>query len=183
MYLKNTCLLHWYIQLKSKGDVVWQNFHFGANHPFNISQTLDTVTNWNMFYCSTSESFWINLNPFHGDVVLIRQHQFNLIRIVCLRPAKAIEVKISNYHLGPFRSTKNILHSVDNVILHWYKSMVPEHHAAVLPVKGKIVDFNGAGASVHGRGQPVHAAIRFYQSVSVKGHLEFPIHTVHTKIL
>lgn len=58
-------------------------------------------------------------------------------------------------------------------------SAIPEHHAAVLPVEGEVVDFDATGASVDGRGQPDHATVWIYQSVSVKRHLKTPIHTLH----
>lgn len=60
------------------------------------------------------------------------------------------------------------------------RSAVPEHHAAVLPVKREVVDFDGTGALVDSRGQPDHATVRIYQSVSVERHLKTPVHTSHT---
>lgn len=55
----------------------------------------------------------------------------------------------------------------------------PEDHGAVLPVKGEVVDSDGAGAAVDGRRQPVHTAVRRHQSIAVKCYLELPVHTVH----
>lgn len=55
----------------------------------------------------------------------------------------------------------------------------PEHHGAVLPVKGKIVDSDGTSAAVNGRRQPVHTAVRRHQRIAVKCYLELSIHTVH----
>lgn len=53
----------------------------------------------------------------------------------------------------------------------------PEDHGAVLPVKGKVVDGDGASTAVDGRWQPVHTAVRRHQCIAVKCHLELSIHT------
>lgn len=54
----------------------------------------------------------------------------------------------------------------------------PENHGTVLPVKGKVVDPDAAGAAVDGRRQPVHAAVRRHQSVAVHCNLKLTIYTV-----
>ncbi len=125
---------------------------------------------------STSKSFWINLNPLHGDVVLVWQHQFNFIGIIRLRPAKAIRVKdrikllvlFSMYfHQSTLSRQMNLPYL--NTMLQFCQS------------KGEVVDFDGTRALVDGRGQPDHATIRIYQSISVERHLKMPIHTSQTQ--
>lgn len=64
-----------------------------------------------------------------------------------------------------------------NPYLHVIRCL-PEDHGAVLPVKGKIIDSDGTSATVNGRRQPVHTAVRRHQSIAVKGYLELSIHTV-----
>lgn len=53
-----------------------------------------------------------------------------------------------------------------------------ELERAVLPVKGEVVDVNGAGGAEDGRRQPVAETSRIHQYVTVIGHLELGIITV-----
>lgn len=78
-----------------------------------------------MCYYSTSKSFWIDLNPLHSDAVLICQQQFNLIRIVCLGPVKAIKVKPSIKLTFTYNSVENVIfvdQSYLNTILQFCQS-------------------------------------------------------------
>lgn len=55
----------------------------------------------------------------------------------------------------------------------------PEHHGAILPVEGEIVDGDGTSAAVDGGRQPVHAAVRRHQRVTIQRHFKLSIHTAH----
>lgn len=56
-----------------------------------------------------------------------------------------------------------------------------EFERAVLPVKGEVVNVNGAGGAEDGRRQPVAEAICIHQYVTVVGHLELGIITDRQK--
>lgn len=75
--------------------------------------------------------------------------------------------------------SKKIITMTLVVIRSWLDS--PEDHGAVLPVKGKVVNGNGTGATVNGRGQPVNTAVWGHQGIAVEGNLELPVHTIAGK--